>query len=65
MKLWSKRMSVAYGWMWKHERDVTAETMLEWLLIFRKDEPGIDFVLTDGKQSEKTLLGPQRRYIAS
>jgi len=63
MKIWSKRWIPAYReglsatrWTWKLERECTSETMVGWLAVFSKDEPGIDFVVTDGKQTEKVLL---------
>lgn len=39
MKLWSLRHSPAWGWHWRLEREVSAETASEWLRAFRLDEP--------------------------
>jgi len=41
--LWSKRYSVARGWYWKYERDVTDFSADGWVEIYEKDEPNVEF----------------------
>lgn len=44
MKIWSRRFTPAQGNHWKLERECTAETVQQWLAIFRKDEPEVIFI---------------------
>lgn len=53
MKLWSRRYSPARGNFWKIERDVTDETAQGWLAVFRKNEPGVIFLVSKRKPSDK------------
>ena len=48
-KLWSYRWSFARGWQWQLERECYIETSLEWLDVFKKDEPDIVFKLSKKK----------------
>lgn len=41
--LFSHRFSVARGWHWKVEREVTRETMEQWRQVYEQDEPGVPF----------------------
>ena len=43
--LYSKRFSTARGWHWRQERDTLPENAEGWLLVFRKDEPEVLFVV--------------------
>jgi len=43
--LWSLRWTFAFGWHWQNERNVTPQTQEAWLVQFRKDEPGVEFVV--------------------
>lgn len=45
--LYSKRWSTAKGWFWKLERDTLPENAESWLSIFRKEEPEIEFVVSE------------------
>jgi hypothetical protein len=45
-KLWSYRWSFARGWRWQLERECHIETSLQWLEVFKKDEPSIKFKLS-------------------
>lgn len=55
MILWAKRWNVAHGVTWSKERSVTPDTAENWLAIFQKDEPEIEFRLSDKKpRVEKT-----------
>ncbi len=50
--LWSKRFSPARGWHWRQERDCLPNTASQWLDIFQRDEPGVEFILSDEKPRE-------------
>lgn len=43
--LMSRRFTVSRGWVWKKERDCSIETAQAWLLIFKSDEPDVNFKL--------------------
>lgn len=45
ISLWSLRQSIAWGWYWRKERDCQESTANDWLRVFRKDEPEIEFKL--------------------
>lgn len=45
LKLWSERYSHDRGWHWKLEREVNVHNQFQWLEVFRKDEPGVLFVI--------------------
>lgn len=49
IKLWSKRFDSAYGWRWHIERECCSETAKQWLDVFSKDEPHIEFKLSVNK----------------
>ena len=49
MKLYSYRWSVAYGNHWKIEREVSDDTANDWLKVFQRDEPAVDFVVSKRK----------------
>lgn len=49
MKLWSQRWTVANGWHWQLERKVRPEDAEQWLKVFRSDEPGILFIVSENK----------------
>lgn len=46
LSLWSRRHSAARGYHWRQEREVTEATAQDWLDIFEKDEPGVQFVVS-------------------
>jgi len=45
IKLWSLRNSIARGEHWVCERECLEATCNEWLAVFRKSEPEVNFVL--------------------
>ena len=45
--LYSKRWSIAKGWYWKYERECEKSSANEWFNVFQKDEPEVDFVLSN------------------
>ena len=47
--LWAKRYSTAWGWHWVIQREVMTETADSWLNVFRKDEPSIEFLVSNKK----------------
>ena len=49
LSLWSKRWSVARGWIWVHERRVSEDTKDAWMKIFKTAEPDVDFVVNKKK----------------
>lgn len=49
LKLWAKRFDSAYGWRWHLCRDVDASNGAQWLAVFQKDEPKIEFVISATK----------------
>jgi hypothetical protein len=49
ISLWGLRHTFAWGWRWKKERDCYITTADEWLALFRKDEPLIQFILAKKK----------------
>ena len=49
MTLWSIRWSVGKGNHLVAERKVTTANVDEWLRVFRKDEPGVTFMVSDLK----------------
>jgi len=53
MTLWSKRHNAAQGNHWVAERKVTDATAQDWLAVFRKDEPGVLFLVAKRKPSER------------
>ena len=48
-KLWSYRWSFAHGWKWQLERECNIETSSQWLEVFKKDDPSIEFKLSNKK----------------
>ena len=53
MILWSRRNHPARGNYWKAEREVTERTAQDWLKVFRDDEPGVIFLVSKRKPSDK------------
>lgn len=51
--LWALRSSVARGKEWVAERKVSDETAQKWLEVFQKDEPAIQFTISDKKPKVK------------
>lgn len=49
INLWSKRHSIACGLHWKLERTCDPVTAGEWLALFQRDEPDVQFVLSERK----------------
>lgn len=49
IQLWSKRWSTARGWEWKLERKCSMEDSQEWLRVFKKGEPEVEFKLSNKK----------------
>lgn len=51
ISIWSHRFTVARGWKWVHERDVSEQESYAWITKFNQEEPKIKFVLigTTGK----------------
>lgn len=45
--LWSKRWSVAKGWHWQVDRYCFKSEAQGWLEVFKKDEPEIEFVISN------------------
>lgn len=45
--LYSLRWSIARGAFWKKERDCIEITSKEWLKIFQRDEPNVEFLLSE------------------
>lgn len=52
-RIWSKRDSVAKGLHWQHERDCLDETAEQWISLFKKDEPTVEFVFSDKRPKMK------------
>lgn len=50
--LWSKRWTVARGWVWKQERVCEIESALQWHEIYCQDEPDVTFKLSEKKPKE-------------
>jgi hypothetical protein len=46
-RLFAKRFTIACGYEWKSERYVTSVTGAQWLAIYQRDEPDVEFVLAD------------------
>jgi hypothetical protein len=53
MTLWAGRFSVTSGYGFVAERKVTEETAQDWLEVFRKDEPGVIFLVSKTKPKVK------------
>lgn len=49
--IYSARWTAAKGWHWNKERECENGTVTQWLDIFRKDEPNVEFV--SGKKAPK------------
>jgi len=49
LTLWSLRTNAARGNHFVAERQVTEENAQEWLAVFRKDEPNVQFLATPRK----------------
>ena len=49
ISLWSYRWSFSHGWHWKYERTCHIDTSNQWLEVFKKDEPTIQFKLSKKK----------------
>lgn len=47
--IWSYRHTVARGYDWKLERECHVSESVEWLNIFKKDEPNVQFILSNKK----------------
>lgn len=47
--LWSKRWNPARGHHWKLERECSIENSFAWLEVFQKDEPDVEFKLSEKK----------------
>lgn len=45
VNLYSKRFSISRGWHWKLERVCNKDVASNWLKVFTKDEPMIEFKL--------------------
>ncbi len=44
--LWSHRWSPSRGWRWVRERPVIDATAADWLEVYTRDEPGVEFVIS-------------------
>lgn len=53
MKIWSFRYSVAHGYNWVIERECQESGALQWLEIFRKDEPNVLFLASIRKPPKR------------
>lgn len=54
LRLW--RLNPITG-LWSVARAVTAETASEWLAIWRKDEPGVEFKVSKNKPPNPFMKG--------
>lgn len=68
MKIWRKitsRLDPSYlGW--EYVRDVTEATSGQWLEVYRRDDPGAEFVVSDSRprrrHGRKVMTGPGSTY---
>ena len=44
--LYSKRFTPARGWHWELERGCNISTANDWLEVFQKDEPTVEFKIS-------------------
>jgi hypothetical protein len=51
--IWAWRFSVSRGWQWIRERDCDEESAAQWLAVFQRDEPGIEFRVATRKPTRK------------
>ena len=49
LKLWAGRITVARGYHFVIEREVTEDTAQQWLKIYRNDEPNVIFIVSATK----------------
>ena len=53
LKIWAKRFTVARGWMWLACREVSPHEADQWLVVFQRDEPEIEFRLSYGQPTNR------------
>lgn len=61
LALYSLRYSVARGYHYAKEREVTRETGSRWLSVFKADEPHVDFIVASADRPP--IVGPHHKFL--